>query len=127
VRTALIHRARLVSRTRGARNVEGEYPLAPAPGPWFKARLMERGGVAAERRRRTNSTDAKVSRGYELLVDTVDETGAAVTISASSIVETDCPILGSPTLELEGEPERLNNGTLAIGWVAFAQKAKDAA
>lgn len=124
----LIHRARLLVRSRGPRDPQGEYPLSePVPGPWFSARLMERGAVAPERRRRTSGTDARVARGYELLADMVDEAGAPVVLSASALVETDCPLLGSPTLELDGEPERLNDGEEMIGWMCFAQKVKDAA
>jgi hypothetical protein len=121
VETALIHRARLIHRVRGARSPQGEYAMTVAPGPWFGARLMESGGVAAETRRRPGSTEARVARGYELLAGPVDETGATVVLSASSVVETDCPVLGSPTLELSGDPEKL------IGWMAAAVKAKDAA
>lgn len=127
MQSALIHRARLIVRTVGARDAQGEKSLTVAPGPWFRARLMERGGVSAESRRRANSTEARVARGYELLADTIDAAGQPVVLSASSLVETDCPILGSPTLELDGQPEKLNNGVDFIGWMAYAAKAKDAA
>lgn len=124
----LIHRARLLVRPTGARNAQGEYETGqPVPGPWFAARLMERGAVSPERRRRTNGTDAVVARGYELLADTVDEAGVPVVLSASSLVETECALLDSPTLELDGEPEKLNDGEEHIGWMAYAAKARDRA
>jgi hypothetical protein len=88
---------------------------------------MERGGPAAKQRRRAEGTDARVPRGYELLADTVDETGAPVVLSASSLVETDCPVLGSPSFELDGRPERLTNGRRLIGWRAFSVDPGDAA
>jgi hypothetical protein len=118
----------VLPRTRGARNAQGEYPeVAGTPGAWFRARLMERGGPAGEARRRPQTTEASVVRGYELLADTVDETGAPVVLSASSIVETDCPVLGSPVLELATRPEVLTNGRRVIGYQAFAAAPSDAA
>lgn len=128
MRGALIHRARLVVREQGPRNAQGERQTLPAEGgPWFKARLMERGGVNAKRRRGQNTTDAKVTADYELLADYVDENGDPVVLTASNVVETDCDLLGSPVLELSGKPEHLNNGRREIGWMAFANRAKDAA
>lgn len=129
MQTALIHRARLLTRAAGARNAQGEkVDAAPVAGPWFRARLMERGGPASKRRRRPpEGTDAVVKRGYELLASPVDLAGAAVVLTASSLVETDCPILGSPTLELDGKPEKLTNGVRHIGWMSYAVEARDAA
>jgi hypothetical protein len=123
----LIHRARLLTRARGARNGQGEYEDSdpPTPGPWFAARLMERGGPADKRRR--GQTDARVPRGYELLTDTTATDGTAVVLTASSLVESECAILGSPTLELSGAPEKLTDGVEHIGWFAFAVKPGDAA
>lgn len=128
MRQALIHRARLVTRARGERSAQGQYDGgAPVLGPWFRARLMERGGPAGKSRRRPEGTDARVARGYELLADTVDENGAAVVLTASAEVETDCPVLGSPSFELDGRPERLTNGRRLIGWRAFSVDPSDAA
>lgn len=124
----LIHRARLLPRGRTARNAQGEYEeAAGAAGPWFAARLMERGGPASKSRRRPQSTEAVVERGYELLADTVDQAGGPVVLTASSLVETDCEVLGSPTLELSTRPEKLTNGVDHIGWLAYAAAPSDAA
>jgi hypothetical protein len=88
---------------------------------------MERGGPAGKSRRRPEGSDARVARGYEILADTVDELGAPVVLSASDEVETDCPILGSPTFELSGRPEKLTDGRRHIGWLAYSVDPGDAA
>jgi hypothetical protein len=67
-----------------------------------------------------------VPRGYELLADVVDEAGTPVVLSASSLVETDCVILGSPSFEL-GAVEKLTNGRDHLGWLAFSVDPSDAA
>jgi hypothetical protein len=124
----LIHRARILSKVRGTRNAQGERPVTPGtPGPWFDARLMERGGPAGKSRRRPEGTDARVARGYELLADAVDEAGAPVVLSASDVVETECSVLGSPTIELSTKPERLTDGEELIGWLAYSVDPSDAA
>lgn len=123
--SGMIHRARVISRERAARNAQGEYESEPVTGAWFNARLMQRGGVNAKQRREGTGGDARVVRGYELLAQPNDENGDPVVLSASALVQTDCPLLGSPTLELSGEPEKLNNGTRHIGWMAYADKPKD--
>ena len=123
----LIHAARFEVRTKGARDAQGERALsAPGFSAWVDARLMERGAVAARTRRRAGmSSEARVGRGYELLLGPIDRAGAAIEPKAGDIVQTDCPVLGSPTIELDGEPERLNNGEETIGWLAYATKPKD--
>src|ERR1044071_8408164 len=102
VRAALIHKARLVGRQRGGpRNAQGEYESMDRESdddaiPWIRARVMERGAVAAKTRRRPDTTEARVQRGYEILLDFVDEHGEAVEKpSASAVLETDCPVLGN--------------------------------
>lgn len=112
-------------RERGSRTDQGDYESIPDDGPWFAARLMERGGPASKVRRRENSTDAKVPRGYELLVAPKDENGDAVVITTGAVVQTECPVLGSPTIELSTAPEVLTNGRRLIGYFAFAVKTKD--
>lgn len=97
------------------------------PGPWFAARVMERGGPAGKSRRRPDGTDARVARGYELLADAVDESGAPVVLAASNLVETDCPILDSPSFELASRPEKLTDGVEHIGWLAYSVMPSDAA
>lgn len=125
---ALIHRARLVTRPLGVRNEQGERVVGePVPGPWFRCRVMERGGPAAKSRRRPDGSDARVARGYELLAAPVDVNGDPVVLSASDEVETDCPILGSPRFELAGRPEKLTDGRRHIGWLAFSVDPGDAA
>jgi hypothetical protein len=128
VDSALVHRARRVDRVAGERDDEGEYELEDRPGPWFAARLMERGGVGGrDRRRGGQATDARTERGYELLAGPVDEAGAPLVLEAGDLVETECPVLGSPTVELAGRPEKLNQGDEHIGWVAYATVAGDQA
>lgn len=129
MRSALIHRARVIGQRRGAtRNAQGAYEQEPFTGPWIPARLMERGGVAAKARRGQEAVEARVDRGYELLLDFEDETGATVDRpTASSVFETDCPVLGSPTVELNGEPELLNNGADMIGYCCYGDVPKDRA
>lgn len=124
----LIHRARLLTRARGARDAQGQYAAGdPVPGPWFAARVMERSGPAAKGRRRPSGTDSRVARGYELLADAVDEAGAAVVLSASDLVETECAILDSPSFELDVKPEKLTDGVEHIGWLAYSVVPSDAA
>lgn len=125
--SALIHRARFVGYERsGVRNDQGEYPEAPVTGPWIPARLMERGGVSAKARSNDSSSEARVARSYELLLGCVDETGTPVVFpSASATFETDAPILGSPTIPLDGDPEVLNNGVDLIGYLIYAEVPLD--
>ena len=104
----------------GPRSAQGAYAEGPLEGPWIAARVMERGGVAAKTRGRPDSTEARVARGYELLLDFIDELGEFVAKPpASAVFETDCPILGNPRIELSGEPEILNDGEELIGYMAF--------
>ena len=107
------------------RNEQGEYPTVALAGPWIPARVMERGGVSAKTRGSDGgetSTEARVSRAYELLLGSQDETGIPVARpSASATFETDCPILGSPTIPLDGDPEVLNNGTDLIGYLCYGE------
>jgi hypothetical protein len=124
----LVHRARLVGRRRGpVRDAQGAYVTEPTASAWFDARVMRRGSVAPKTRRRPGAgSDARVVAGFEVLADTIDDDGHDVVLTASSRLETDCPVLGSPTLELSGEPEPLNDGTNLIGWLAYADLPKDA-
>lgn len=126
MQSALVHRARLLERVVGTRNAQGERETTVVAGPFFRARLMER-GAAREGRRRQSSTDARVARGYELLASPTDENGELVVLTASCEVETDCPVLGSPTIQLDAQPELLTNGTERIGWAATGVKVGDAA
>lgn len=124
----LIHRAHLVGFTRGPRrNDEGAYDDVPYEGPWFAARIMEVTNAPAKGRRRPESTDARAVAPYEILADAVDEDGVPVVLTASSRLETECDVLGSPTLELAGKPEKLNDGEEHIGWYGRANVPKDAA
>lgn len=130
--SACIHRARLVLPARATvRNAQGEYDepdTDEAPrGPWFAARLMETTGAPAKNRRQPGSADARVVEPYELLAMPAAEDGSPVELTASSLVETDCPLLGSPTLLLAGRPEKLNDGETHIGWRALANVPADAA
>lgn len=89
-------------------------------GAWIPARVMERGGVAAKARGAQASTEARVARSYEMLLGSEDENGAAVEQpTASSVFETDCPVLGSPTIPLDGDPEVLNDGDTLIGYLVY--------
>jgi hypothetical protein len=127
--SALIHLARQVGSRRGVtRNAQGAYDQELVTGPWIPARVMERGAVAAKSRAggQQPSSEARVQRGYELLVGPEDEAGADVERpTASSTFETDCPALGSPTIELSGEPEVLNDGEDLIGYVCFGDVPED--
>lgn len=87
---------------------------------------MERGGVALKSRRAPETTAAVVQRGYEVLLDTVDETGASVDPpGAGAVLETDCDVLGSPTIVLSGAPELLNNGAEMIAILCYGDVPKD--
>lgn len=128
--SGLIHRARVVGQARtGTRNEQGEMEEVPDTGPWILARVMERGGVAPGSRRSQFSTAERVSQGFEMLLDTVDdETGADVDVPvAGSTWETDCPVLGSPTLTLSGDGDTLNNGSELIAYDCYATVPKDRA
>ena len=127
----MIHRARLLTRARSAtRNAQGEFGPepgtddAPETGPWFDCRLMQSKGVSPERRR-NDSTASRAGRTYEFLCQPIADDGTPIVLTASSLVETECDLLGSPVIELDGEPEFLNNGDEAIGWMAYATIAKD--
>lgn len=133
--TALIHRVRLLRFPKaeaGERNDQGEYarPAEPDPGPWVEARVMVPRGSQAKRRRGQDSTAAAVTAAYEVLIAPtvrVDAVEQPVVITASSILETDCPVLGSPTIEMVGRPELLNDGEDPIGWFGQANEHRDAA
>lgn len=122
MRAALIHRARQVGRRRtGGRDAQGAYATEPFTGPWIRARVMERGAVSPKRRRAPEaSTQARVERGYELLIDAIDMAGAVVEKpTAAAVFETDCPILGNPVIQLSGETEILTDGRRLIGFLAL--------
>lgn len=131
MREALIHRARQVGhRKLETRNAQGAYDTAPFTGPWIKARVMERGAVAPKRRREPEqTTGARVERGYEMLLDSIDDDSGAPVAKppASAVFETECEILGNPTIELSGEPETLTNGVALIGYMAYGDVPKDRA
>jgi hypothetical protein len=129
-RAALIHRARLVGVRRvepAERDAQGAYETEAFAGPWIRARVMERGAVAAKRRRRPEeSTEARVERGYELLLDYIYLAGDPVAKpTAAATFETDCPILDNPTIVLSGEPEHLNDGRREIGWMCWGDVPKE--
>lgn len=107
------------------RNSQGEYAGATKLSPWIAARIMQRGAVSPERRRRAESSASRVARGYEILLAPVDEDGTPVTVTASSVLECEAEILASPTLEISGEPELLNDGEERIGWLLWADAPKD--
>lgn len=128
MRGALIHRARLVGRrtVAGPPNVLGEVETEEFAGPWIRARVMERGSVAAKGRRSPETTAARVERGYEVLLDFVDLAGAPVAKpTASAVFETECAVLGNPTVHLSGEPEVLTNGVRLIGYLCHGDVPKD--
>lgn len=112
----------MVGRERApARTAQGAYPTALIEAPWIDARVMERGSVAPKSRRWPYTTEARIVRGYELLLDGVDEFGDVVAKpTASAVFETDCPVLGSPVLTLSGETEVLTNGEDLIGYLCHA-------
>lgn len=121
MRQALIHQVRLVGQQRGGpRSDQGEYDSLPLETPWIKARVMERGSVAPKTRLRPNTTEARVERGYEILLDFVDENGGDVAKpNASAVFESMCPVLGDPIITLSGEPEVLTNGRRLVGYMCF--------
>lgn len=85
---------------------------------------MERGGVAPETRGggAVPEPDVRVARGYELLLGAVDENNDPVAKpTASDVFETDCPILGNPTIPLAGDPEVLNTGTDLVGYDCYGE------
>lgn len=128
MQSALIHRARWVGYERGnTRNAQGEYAQVATTGPWIPARLMERGGVSSKARGTSGGgAEARVARSYELLLGAVDVNRQAVVFpTASAEFETDCPILGSPTIPLDGDPEVLNNGKDLIGYLIYAEVPLD--
>lgn len=121
IESACIHRARQVGTVRGStRSAQGEYERVPFTGPWVPARVMLRGAVSPKSRGANVSTEARTVRGYELLLEAEDETGAPIDApTANSVFETDCPVLGNPTITLNGEPEWLNNGDELFGYMAY--------
>jgi hypothetical protein len=123
----MIHRVRLAGLRRGeTRSAQGSYEMEQVTGPWIAARVMERGGVAGKSRRGSQQAAERVDRGYELLIDTVDMVGGApVELTASAVLETDCPVLGNPVVQLSGDPEVLNNGSELIGFLAYGDAVKD--
>jgi hypothetical protein len=126
VRDALIHRAREAgTRATGERNAQGEKVRVPFAGPWVAARFMER-GIAAERRR--DDGGATTARGYELLMDFVDETGAPFELKASMrllVVAPPVTPLEGWLVEVDGDPEHLNDGVDEIGWMGRATRVED--
>lgn len=102
------------------RDAQGEFDRTPFTGPWIPARVMRRGSVSPEQRAATGGTEAHVTEGFELLIGSFDESGVATEPpTASSVYETDCPVLGNPVVELNGEPETLTNGVELFGWLAY--------
>lgn len=124
--SAVIHQARQVGEQRsGARDSQGAFVMEDFTGPWIPARLMERGSVAAKTQFPGSMAD-RVQRGYELLLAPFDENGDAIDRPTASVrFETNCPVLNSPTVQLDGEPEVLTNGTDVIGYLCYADVIED--
>lgn len=131
--TALIHRARLRTTTRGlVRDAQGQYGRTLVESQWIGARIMQTRGTQPKRRRNPNSTEAEVTGAYDILLDSVDETGADFDLTPAAHIETDTTgdegdVLGSPTLEIAGKPELLTDGEEKLGWYAQANRVEDAA
>lgn len=132
MRDALIHRAREEgTRATGVRNAQGERVRAPFVGPWVLARFMER-GIANENRREDGGSS--VSRGYELLMDFVtipapDAPSIEFELKASMRLRVIAEPVTPPEgwlVEVDGDPERLNDGVDMIGWMGRATKVEDA-
>jgi len=130
--TATIHTAQLVERTRNrVRNPQGEYiEMQPALGTPFAARLMLPPPVRATGDSGDTSMDTAretVTR-YEFLAETTDFNGDPVVIDASArIYFSDAGPLGTPTIDVTGQPELLNDGQQEIGWYGYGLKVADTA
>jgi hypothetical protein len=65
---------------------------------------------------------------YEFLAQPVDVEGNPVTIGPSDRIRfIDAGPLGSPTIDVDGQPELLNNGVYIIGWYGFGVLVEEAA
>jgi hypothetical protein len=128
VRGALIHRARETgTRPAAVRDAQGQYPAEPYEGPEFRVRFMER-GVSGKQRR--DDSSARQARTYELLADFVDLAGAPLELeSGMRLLVVAVPVTPADgwEVEVDGDPERLNNGVAMIGWMANVTKVEDAA
>jgi hypothetical protein len=130
VRHALIHRAHeRGTRPAAARNAQGQYDAEPYAGPDVRVRFMERG---VSRKQRREDSSAKQSRTYELLADYVTlETPAQsfVLESGMELLVVAPPVTSAEgwIVQVDGDPEHLNDGRREIGWMASVVKVGEAA
>jgi hypothetical protein len=130
VLSALIHTAtkRIDVRPEGAeRSPMGQYDTEPNWSASFRARLMEYRGGRGERRDRDETRSRSEDR-YELLAYHVDVDGAPVELSQADVIRAVAPVLTPPgglLLEVDGQPEKLNNGSRVIGWRAICVKVTE--
>jgi hypothetical protein len=124
---ALLHSAREVgSRKSDVRSAQGDFPMVPFEGTPFRARLMARGGVAPETRQ--DDGHARVRAPYELLAWHTDDAGVPLELRASMRLLVVADVLTGPEgklLEVDGQPELLNNGVDRIGWMAYLVEIQD--
>ncbi len=128
---ALIHRARVVTVVRASgRDAQGsrqETAGAPVAGPWVAARVLELGGPPRGRRRSPNSSAAQVVHAFEVLFGAELESGEPwAGPPPGARIQTDCGVLGNPTIDLDGRAETLNDGEDVIGYRAFGDVPGDA-
>lgn len=125
MRGALIHQVRLIADVEsGPLNMLGERTTERVTGPWIRARVMETSD--APKNRRGESAAGRVQARFEVLLDSIDVSGAAVVKpTASAVLETDCPVLNNPTIVLTVEPETLTPGVAIIGYRCLGDAVKD--
>lgn len=110
---ALVDRARVVSREKAGRKVEGTTVYGTVEGPWFKARLFteiqaEQLDVANRRRIIPNTPT--------VLAAFLDENGDAVVLTSEARLEIESPELGHEVWDISGEPQALRKKRRVIGW-----------
>lgn len=128
MRSALIHTGQKQDRSRtspAARNAQGEYDRAgddgtAVYGPTFRCRVLAPPPGNESRDRPAGRSRAP--KRYEVLADyeTLVVPAVPLELTAADRLRCSAGPLGTLELEVDGPPEKLNDGQRVIGWRAFA-------
>lgn len=111
--TALVDRARLISKQSTGRKVDGKTQAGDVTGPWFRARLElpegQEGDSNVTGRRRTVVRPS-------LMCGARDSEGNTISFGSHDRLDVDSPQLGRATFEVAGEPKPMRKRRTVIGW-----------
>lgn len=121
-RSALVDRARLISKSDTGEKVNGRTTLKPVTSEWFRVRLFPAQG--------TESPDTQGGRKRnvkrpQLLADRIDAVGETIEITANDQIEVDSPELGRSVWEVDGDPQIVRKKRAVLGFLANVSRLED--